>query len=429
MSDSLTREFILRHRNDDVRQLALSADRNKDIDVPFALSQIAGWQTARVKLPSWAQTEGIIYPRHLSMEQCSSEETARYKAGLLSNGGEGEPGCKLQGANYEDGVTLLDLTGGLAVDFSFLAKALSRDGTGCIYVERSSELCDIARNNLPLLSLPQAKVLCADAADILTTISHASVIFIDPARRDSNGARTYAIADCTPNVAELCDKLLSRADTVVIKLSPMLDWHKAVADLNCVRQVHIVSVNNECKELLLVLRQHPPCGSSRTEASPLLISCVNLPYSHHFVYSLSQSSPHDEDNKNILTATDLDSLGEGCFLYEPNSSIMKAGCFRELSHRFDVSPVGPNSHLFTSRSNITSFPGRSFRILAVSTMNKRELKVALQGITSANIAVRNFPLSVADLRKRLRLKDGGETYIFATTATDNRHLLFICSKA
>ena len=421
-----TEEFIWEHREDDVRQLALQSALYFGIDMPKALQQIAGWQKARTKLPEWAAKEGLIYPPHLSMEQCSSELTARYKARL----------CVLRYDHNTPAPTLIDLTGGFGVDFSYMAQGFQK----AIYVERNPELCEIARHNFPLLGLKQAEVVCSDAVEYLhqLTTPHPSPItlYLDPARRDIHGQKTYAISDCTPDVLEIKQLLLEKADVVIIKLSPMLDWHIAPLFTDPLLspyrgktntpglqlEIHIVSVDNECKELLLVLRKGE--GEYHTR-----VVCVNLQSrgemeTFEFEYPGSEtyhSSPIGEVRRGI-------EVRKGLFLYEPNASIMKAGCFAELAARFDVSPIAPNSHLFVSKTLKEDFPGRRFQITAVSSMNKKALKENLRGISRANIAVRNFPLSVAELRRRLKLADGGDLYLFATTTDEREHLLLFSKK-
>jgi 16S rRNA G966 N2-methylase RsmD len=244
-----TRNFVRQHADDDVRKLALRGSTD-GVDLTVALQQIQGRQAARKKLPSWASQEDILYPPHLNMEQCSSEQTARYKAGI----------CAHQPAS----TTLVDLTGGFGVDFAFMSEAFDE----ATYVERNSELFAISSANMKILA-PKAKCLNEDGLEVLHRLDHVSMIFMDPARRDHHGARTYGISDCTPNVLEIKDKLLQKADIVMLKLSPMLDWHKAISDLGeqYIKEVHIVSVQNECKELLIVMQQQP--------AEPLTVYCVN----------------------------------------------------------------------------------------------------------------------------------------------------------
>ena len=384
--DQATLDFIRQHRTDDVRRLALQGAKHPEVDLRYALEQIAGWQKARTKLPSWAGCEGLVYPPHLSMEQCSSEATATYKARIAGKGR-----------------LFVDLTAGFGVDAAFIAQGFHQ----AVIIEQQENLCAIVAENYKRLGLSQVEVRCGNGVDYLHSMEHADLIFIDPARRDEHGARTYGIADCSPNVLELREELLAKADRVIMKLSPMLDWRKAVEDLKTVNEVHIVSVDNECKELLLVMSE---------TAKPLQVSCVND--DDVFVFSPALT-------KNVFLPLPSSDLR---FLYVPNASIMKAGCFGELAERFQVAPLDKNSHLFVSDGEIPNFPGRCFRIEKMTSMNKRELKEALAGIRQANITVRNFPLSVAELRKRLKLQDGGDTYIFATTVADKGHQLLICKK-
>jgi hypothetical protein len=379
-----TKDYIKKHAEGDVRQLALQGTKDPEVDLTFALEQIAGRQKAKTKLPSWAETEGIIYPPHLSMEQCSSEQTARYKASIVG-----------------DRALVVDLTAGFGVDLAFISQGFKR----AVHVERQPQLCAISSENYQLLGLNHIEVVCGDGIDYLHQLGHADLIFMDPARRDEHGGRTYGIADCTPNVLELRDELLEKADRVMLKLSPMLDWRKAVEDLGNVSEVHIVSVDNECKELLLIMEK---------EEKPLKVICVN----NGSIFEVK-----GESQRGISY-----SEGERRYLFEPNASVMKAGCFDELQSRFPVVQLDKNSHLFVADKDIDDFPGRRFIIERTTSMNKRDLKAALEGISKANVTVRNFPISVAELRKRLKLKEGGEVFIFATTVEGNSHQLFICRK-
>ncbi len=397
-----TAEFIREYRERDIRQLALQANRFPDVDMPYALDQIQGWQIARRKLPKWAACDGVIFPPHLSMEQCSSEPTAQYKLNLAMEWAE----------IVGHASRMTDLTGGFGVDFSFTSYAFA----AATYVERNEQLCHIVEHNLPLLGLNNATVVCADAVEYLSTVEPQTMLFLDPARRDEHGAKTVMLADCTPDVVQLLPKLLEKSRFTMLKLSPMLDWHKAMDDLQgTVREVHIVSVGGECKELLLVL--------STVVESELKVYCADLftasAPSSLFVYTPGSSAPVANSTFNIQHST---------FLHEPNASIMKAGCFDELAAAYGVSPVSRNSHLFLSDEPVEGFPGRSFVVERVTTMNKGELRKALAGIEKANIATRNFPLTVAELRKRLKIKDGGDVYIFATTTAEGEHLLLISRK-
>lgn len=397
-----TAEFIREYRERDIRQLALQANRFPDVDMPYALDQIQGWQIARRKLPKWAACDGVIFPPHLSMEQCSSEPTAQYKLNLAMEWAE----------RVGHASSMTDLTGGFGVDFSFTSCAFA----AATYVERNEQLCHIVEHNLPLLGLNNATVVCADAVEYLSTVEPQTMLFLDPARRDEHGAKTVMLADCTPDVVQLLPKLLEKSRFTMLKLSPMLDWHKAVDDLQgAVREVHIVSVGGECKELLLVL--------STVVESELKVYCADLSTasdtSSLFVYTPGSSAP--VANSKLKTQNSK-------FVHEPNASIMKAGCFDELAAAYGVSPVSRNSHLFLSDEPVDGFSGRSFVVERVTTMNKGELRKALVGIEKANIATRNFPLTVAELRKRLKIKDGGDVYIFATTTAEGEHLLLISRK-
>ena len=505
-----TLDFIRQHQDDDVRQLAFLGSKYPEVDMPFALDQIRGRKMARVKLPRWASIDGIIYPPHISMEQCSSEQTALYKAELAArllglspssseNGEEKEKEsenasnlhlseiCEFAGkgavdsefakneatcekqqilteskenvnetkeepheGDFSEETGFVDLTGGFGVDFSYIA---SRLGMKSMYVERQTHLCEAAKENFGRLGLKNAIVKNGDGIEVLHSFASKKeaaasdslgitedqsrsllktnlglkLIFIDPARRDDAGNKVVSLKDCTPDVTVLQEEMLSKAYYVIIKLSPMLDWHRAVSELNCVQEVHIISVNNECKELLLVLsaRNMGEMEASSADrevkhAGSLCIYCVNDAQSFVCDELDMESSP-----VKIAPST----LEEMQYLYEPNASLMKAGCFSVLSERYGARMLSKNSHLFVSQAPIEAFPGRSFRIIAVSSFNKKELKRYLSGITKANIATRNFPLSVAELRKRLKLKDGGETYIFATTLSDESHVLMITEKA
>ena len=447
-----TQDFIRQHQDDDVRQLAFLGSKYPDVDMPFALDQIRGRKMARVKLPRWASLEGIIYPPHISMEQCSSESTALYKAELaarLLGLQASSSGIEMKAENE---IEFVDLTGGFGVDFSYIAARL---GVKSMYVERQAHLCEAAKENFERLGLKNAIVKNGDGIEVLhsflpkkddaastddslgitydqplsllKTKLGLKLIFIDPARRDDAGNKVVSLKDCTPDVTVLQEEMLSKADYVIIKLSPMLDWHRAVSELSHVREVHIISVSNECKELLLVLsaRNMGDMEASSADgevkhAGNLRIYCVNDAQSFVCDELDMESSP-------VRIAPPV--LEEMQYLYEPNASLMKAGCFGVLSDRYDARMLSKNSHLFVSQAPIEAFPGRSFRIIAISSFNKKELKRHLSGITKANIATRNFPLSVAELRKRLKLKDGGETYIFATTLSDESHVLVITEKA
>lgn len=456
-----TIDFIRQHQEEDVRQLAFLGSKYPDVDMPFALDQIRGRQMARTKLPRWANIDGIIYPPHISMEQCSSEVTAMYKAELAARllnseicefPTDGTAGPKFAKNDdilgKQENVSFLDMTGGFGVDFSYIAARL---GVKSMYVERQAHLCAAAKENFERLGLENVTVKNGDGVEILHSLEKPlQLIFIDPARRDDAGNKVVSLQDCIPDVTLLQDEMLEKSDFVIIKLSPMLDWHRAVNELKQVREVHIVSTGNECKELLLVLSSSlGDKAKSSTEVDEAHVSETDDETSHLKVYCINdnQVMSYDETDKSVVNIASGKECGivrlEKCsneendlpqdgskslYLYEPNASLMKAGCFGVISSRYGVKMLAKNSHLFVSEDPVADFPGRSFRIKAVSSFNKKDLKRQLSGITKANIATRNFPLSVTELRKRLKLKDGGDTYIFATTLSDESHVLFICEK-
>lgn len=392
-----TLRFIAEHRRDDVRALALQAGKYPLVDMPAALTQIAGWQTAEVKVPAWAATESILYPPHLSMEQCSSEITARYKASVVS-GYDGP--CQ----------SLVDLTGGFGIDFSFLAPHF-RQAT---YVERQDVLCEVARHNFPLLDLEAARVIHTDGVDYLRQMEPVDWLYLDPARRDAHGGKTVAISDCEPDVVALEPLLLEKSGRVLVKLSPMLDLMQALHTLKHVVAAHVVSVAGECKELLLVLaRDEAPL------AEDVPIHCANLPGTADTVIFTRR----EEQTASCLYA-DMPRT----YLYEPNASLLKAGAFRCLSYIYKVEKLHASSHLYTSDEALSGFPGRMFRIDGWCGFGKREVKDLLCDVRKANLTVRNFPATVAELRKRLKLAEGGDVYLFATTLNDGRKILLRCRK-
>lgn len=388
-----TQQFIREHLSDNVRTLALQAKKYPNVDMPTAITQIAGRQTAAEKIPSWKEIEDIWYPKHLSLEQCSSEITARYKASLLQ------------------GDSLTDLTAGFGIDCSFLAAGFQ----SVTYVERQEELCEIATHNFPILNLNHITVRNEDGVDHLKAMSPVDCIFLDPARRNEHGGKTVAISDCEPDVAKLEELLLSKANRIMVKLSPMLDLTLALKELEYTQEVHIISVNNECKELLLLLGQNPP--------AEVPIHCVNLSTKgkqeeQHFVFT------REQEQRSECAYTDaLEN-----YLYEPNASLLKAGAFRSIATAYPVKKLHPNSHLYTSDTLITGFPGRIFRIVDQCSFNKKEIKENLADLKKANLTVRNFPATVAELRKRINLAEGGDTYLFASTLNNGQKILIRCEK-
>ena len=373
----------------------------------FLARQEEGRKIVATKLPSWAENMSILFPAKISLEQCSSEATATYKASLAS------------------GESLVDLTGGFGVDCSFLSKNFS----SVDYVEQNEELCQIAEHNFKALGL-NIRVNNAESVEFLKNMPAVDCIYIDPARRDIKGKKTADLSLCSPNLLEIRDILLDKCNTLLIKLSPMFDISSALEVFPECAEVHVVSVKNECKELLLLV-EGGFCGETE-------IVCIELGMRNEELgilrvgESISKTSfDYAEHKQNRLQAMRSEEFGEivsysapKSYLYEPNASIMKAGLFKTVANRYNVQKLHPSTHLYTSDEFVPNFPGRSFEIKRVTKVQRKEI----QDIEKANLSIRNFPGNVADLRKKLKLKDGGDTYIFACTLNDNSKVLIICEK-
>jgi 16S rRNA G966 N2-methylase RsmD len=386
--NEITKQFIRENLNADVPTLAL---RKAPVgtDVSLALRQIEARQLLRKKVPSWSENENLLFPVHLSIEQCSSEASAKYKTSLLQ------------------GHSFADLTGGLGVDTYFISQHFQQAD----YVERQTELCDLARRNFDVLKA-NVNVWNETAEDYLIHCEPKDCIFIDPARRDAYGHKTVSISDCTPNVIDLQEKLLQKAERVMIKLSPMLDISKALEELHHVKEVHVVAVANECKELDFIMERD-------YQGEPQFV-CVNLLTSQPELH-FTQVAEHECSSK----------IADGVlnYLYEPNPAVMKAGCFKLLTERFDVFKLHKNSNLYTSEHLISDFPGRIFEVEAWAPYNKKVKQSLMSDVEQASIAVRNFPLSVAELRKSLKIGDGDATYLFATTLKGEKKVLIRTKKS
>ena len=386
--NDITKQFIRENLNADVPTLALKK-APVGTDVPLALRQIAARQLLQKKVPQWAENEGLLFPVHLSIEQCSSEAAAKYKAGLL------------------DGQTFADLTGGLGIDTFYISQHFRQTD----YVEMQTELCDLARHNFAILKA-DVKVLNETAEDYLKRCEPKDCIFIDPARRDEHGRKTISISDCTPDVAALQDLLRQKAKRVLIKLSPMLDISKALEELCHVKEVHVVAVANECKELDFIME--------RDYQGEVHFVCVNLMTNQQeLCFTMA------EERSSTTRLAD----GVMKYLYEPNPALMKAGCFKLLTARFDVYKLHKNSNLYTSEQLIPDFPGRVFEVQDWAPYHKKVKSTLLADVEKASVAVRNFPLSVAELRKNLKIADGDENYVFVTTLKGEEKIIILTKKA
>ena len=377
-----TRQFIRENLNADVPTLALKK-APVGTDVSLALRQIEARQLLRKKVPSWSENEDLVFPAHLPIEQCSSEASAKYKANLL------------------EGQTFADLTGGLGIDTYCISQHFQKTD----YVERQAGLCDLARSNFSVLNA-NVRVWNETAEEYLNHCEPKDCIFIDPARRDECGRKTVSIADCTPNLVELQETLLQKTEKVMVKLSPMLDISKALDELRHVSEVHVVAVANECKELDFILARG-------YHGEPRFV-CVNLLTEQPEV-RFTMEEERKSDGR----------LAEGVlnYLYEPNPAVMKAGCYKLLTDRYGIQKLHKNSNLYTSERLLSDFPGRIFEVEGWAPYNKKVKQALLSDVEKASIAVRNFPLSVAELRKALKINDGDEVFLFATTLKGEQKVL------
>lgn len=405
--------FIKENAKANPNNAALKAPRNAGIDVPFAINQIAGKQIALQKLPKWASCEDIIYPAHISMEQCSSQATAQYKANIAR---------KLLSELHEENTssTLVDLTCGFGVDCTIMSEVFD----SAICIEQQTELSSIAQHNMKSLGLSHVACYNNNSLDALNHIPNVTMIYVDPARRNTQGARTYAIEDCTPDVLALKGSMLAKAQIVMIKLSPMLDWHKTVSDFGGnVSQVHIVAHNNECKELLLIIDAHIH--------NQLSIHCVNdnqhttiKAFYDTVTKQVSTRAAQLCDSTETRQSNDLRNWQQWAqYVYEPNAAVMKAGCFEYLEEQYKIQEIGPNSHVCIARDYYADFPGKVWKIESTCSMNKRDIKQTLGDLTHANIVTRNFPMPAEVLKKRLHLQDGGNIRLIATTDSNKDHVI------
>lgn len=386
-----TIQFILTHSDDNPHQLMLHATRYPDVDIAYAVHQIAARQRIRYKLPGFYSNPGIEYPQQLSLEQCSSEQTARHKAELVS------------------GTLLVDLTGGFGVDFYYMAQRMKQG----IYVERRPELCNLATKNFKQLGLTNYEVINAAADEIIPDLPHMDWVFIDPHRRDSTGRKMVLISDCEPDLNTLVPLLLEKSNNLLVKLSPMLDLHLALTELPGTVQVDILAVENECKELVFVIQKN-------TLNKNIAIRCFN--------YTKNREVQQVEFS-GIKDTTDVEYCTEPLdYLYEPNVALLKSGAYNRIAQRYKLMKFHPNTHLYTSSECIYDFPGRVFAVVEVKESSRQTYSYLSERYSSANISVRNFPMSSDELRKKTRLKDGGDLYIFAFKTFDNQNFITVCKK-
>ena len=411
-----TKEYIKQHRNDDIYRLALTK-APEGVDLQYALSQISAYQTLSKKVPSWAACDELIFPRQLSLEQSSSELTARYKAELIRE--------FIGSDTYQH----IDLTGGMGIDCYFIAQYASQSH----YIEQNPELCTIAQHNFAYLN-SNISVHNTTAEEFLNILSPcfrgtsptgggglstlnsqlSTLIYLDPARRGDHGQKLVSIADCQPNVVELLPQMFELTNKIVVKLSPMLDISRAINELSHIEKLYVISVNNECKELLLLINKE--CETD-TE-----IYAVNIDNKGNKSDILKGTIP-SESQIGISHAHEV-----GSYLYEPFAAHLKSGLYKTIAQQYGVEKLHQHSHLYTSNTLNNDFPGRKFQVKEVIPFDKKSAKTLFKSLQKANITTRNFTLSVSELRTQYKIKDGGETYIFATTLYDDSKVLIVCEK-
>jgi 16S rRNA G966 N2-methylase RsmD len=394
-SNASTRQFALKHRDDDLHRLLLQQDRYPDVDMAMAVTQIEGWRIAREKLPTWAANDAIVYPPRLAMEQCSSELTARYKASLVS------------------GTRLADLTGGFGVDCAFMSESFKE----VTYIERNEELFTVSSTNFISLGLSQITPVLGDGREVLHSLAEQDWIYIDPARRSADGRKVAALSDCEPDVVAMKDKLLAHASRVMVKCSPMLDITQTCKQLHSVREIHVVAVRGECKELLFILDRKLSTAERKRQQGSIPITCIDLTDGTHLLFTRKEE---------VASPCPIGDVSR--YLYEPGVTLLKAGCFRLPAARFNLLKLHPNTHLYTSDTLHADFPGRIFEVVDVVGFSKKELHRLTDNLSKANLAVRNFPQSVDVLRRKLRITEGGDDYLYATTTKNGEHWLIHCRK-
>ena len=382
--------FISQHLDDDTDRLLLSAHRYSGLNMPFVVDQILARQQIKQKLPEWFANDDIIMGGKIPAEQCSSEQTALYKRTLVI------------------GKSLCDMTGGMGVDMFYMSRGLEK----AIYTERQHDLCENARHNFLALNAENIEVREGDGRTL--PIPDVDTMYLDPARRANDGSRVYDLEDCEPNVVTWQKELLSHCKRLIVKLSPMVDISRVLSMMPTIKQIHVLAVKGECKEIIAV------CEGSQ-DVSDVEVFCEDIKANNSIKYHYYLS---EEDQACSVFAKDI-----GKYLYEPDVTLLKAGVFKSLCKNYEVLKLDVNSHLYTSDILIKDFPGRMFEIEETSPFSSKAIKQLSKSVPKANITARNFAMTADELRKRSGIKDGGEIYLFATMLKDIGNVLIRCHKA
>lgn len=378
--DTEIQKFILAHEKDDVSALALKKSPNANWNYPLILEQIKARQKAAQKIPLWAgHHPDIVFPSSSILEQASSAATARYKAGLVK------------------GKSFVDLTAGAGVDVCAFTEHFERG----VCVDMDENASALAGHNLKLLSDKEVKAVCSSAEEYVKDMNAVSLVYLDPQRRDSGRKGKYKLEDCSPNIFELLPVLLEKAEFVMLKTSPMLDIWTSVQALEYVREVHVVEWRGECKEVVYILG-----GGDKLAAEDIPVTAVRLNDMGEVLQRVCFTKAQEQISECGFSAPLK-------YLYEPSPAFQKAGCFKSISKVYGVEKLHPSTHLYTANHVVDDFPGRTFKVLGIYSPKAQKMPVK-----KANLSVRNFPQGAEILKKKLKLKDGGDDYLFACTLFD-----------
>lgn len=385
--DPKIQEFIHKNQEENITKLALKKNPYPELDWQIIINQIAAKQKCKVKLPLWFTTDKIVFPSKLSIEQTSSEITAKYKAGLIS------------------GENLIDLTGGFGVDDYYFAQNFKE----VVHCELNEELSKVVAHNFKVLNQENIRCVAGDSTKTLKNLSKKfDWIYVDPSRRNDAKGKVFQLKDCLPNVPELLDFYFNFSNSILIKNSPILDISLAISELNFVKKIYIIALENEVKELLIEIE--------KDFNSIIKVETTNITKNSVEIFEEDLEDAHQVTYSEPLT-----------YLYEPNSAIMKSGLFNSVANAYAVKKLHPHSHLYTSDTLVENFPGRKFLIKENVEFNKQNINSVLKN-QKMNLTTRNFPISVEDLRKKYKILDGGQIYTFATTTQSNQKVILICDK-
>lgn len=383
-------EFINENLNANLSKLILKGSPFSEATVQELAQQIQSKSKAKEKLPTWFSTSKIYYPPKLNIEQTSSEKTADYKATLVS------------------GKKLIDLTGGFGVDSYYFSKAFEE----VFHCEINSEISEICQYNAEQLQTKNMRFYHKNGIDFISETSESfDVLYIDPSRRTDAKGKVFLIEDCEPNIIDNIDIFLSKAQKVLVKLSPMLDISDVLKKVKNIHQVHVVAVENEVKELLILIEQQ---NSNKVK----IVTINQTKHGNQYFDFMVQSNPESTSENTYQTPLK--------FLYEPNAAILKSGGFQQICNQYSVSKLHQHSHLYTNNERI-DFPGRSFKILNVFPFDNKSAKSKLKNL-KANVTTRNFPMTVAQIRKRFKMSDGGDKFIFFTKDVESQLIVIVCSR-